>query len=106
MLLRLEITKVFFDVVVAFSFFTTKTMPVLQSQDFIDFSNATLDEKIDVVFELLEKQRDLARLMSENVELPLEVRTLCMFIVVIAIRTSPLRWLTLLKTNFTRMLNF
>lgn len=58
-------------------------MPVLQSQDFIDFSNATLDDKIDIVFELLDKQRNLARLSCENIELSLEVRTLLQFIIVI-----------------------
>ena len=58
-------------------------MPVLQSQDFVDFSNATLDDKIDIIFELLDKQRNLARLSYENTELPLEVRTLLQFIIVI-----------------------
>lgn len=28
-------------------------MPVIQSQDTIDFTNSTLDEKIDIIFKLL-----------------------------------------------------
>lgn len=58
-------------------------MPVLQSQDFIDFSNATLDEKIDLVYELLDKQRELARLTLENGNFSSEVETLLKFIIVI-----------------------
>ena len=58
-------------------------MPVLQSQDFIDFSNATLDEKIDLVYELLDKERELARLTLENGNFSSEVETLLKFIIVI-----------------------
>ena len=67
-------------------------MPVLQSQDFIDFSNATLDEKIDLVYELLDKQRELARLTLENGNFSSEVETLLKFIIVIC------------NTNFAVML--
>ena len=67
-------------------------MPVLQSQDFIDFSNATLDEKIDLVYELLDKQRELARLTLANGNFSSEVETLLKFIIVIC------------NTNFAVML--
>lgn len=67
-------------------------MPVLQSQDFIDFSNATLDEKIDLVYELLDKQRELARLTLENGNFSSEVETLLKFIIVVC------------NTNFAVML--
>ena len=67
-------------------------MPVLQSQDFIDFSNATLDEKIDLVYELLDKERELARLTLENGNFSSEVETLLKFIIVIC------------NTNFAVML--
>ena len=67
-------------------------MPVLQSQDFIDFSNATLDKKIDLVYELLNKQRELARLTLENGNFSSEVEMLSKFIIVIC------------NTNFTVML--
>ena len=67
-------------------------MPVLQSQDFIDFSNATLDEKIDLVYELLDKQRELAQLTLENGIFSSEVEMLLKFIIVIC------------NTNFAVML--
>ena len=67
-------------------------MRVLQSQDFIDFSNATLHEKIDLVYELLDKQRELARLTLANGNFSSEVETLLKFIIVIC------------NTNFAVML--
>ena len=48
-------------------------MSALQSHDIIDFSNSTLDEKIDVVFELLDKQRDLAHFTCENANISSDI---------------------------------
>lgn len=58
-------------------------MPALQTDDIIDFSNSTLDEKIDVVFELLDRQRDLAHFTCENANISSDARTFLLFIIVI-----------------------
>ena len=41
-------------------FVANKKMPIVQSQETIDFTTATTDEKVDKVFELIQKQRELA----------------------------------------------
>ena len=53
-------------VVVACTYFFTEKMPAIQYQEFIDFSNAILDEKNDFTYELLDRQRDLAQFTLEN----------------------------------------
>ena len=44
-------------------------MPVVQTQNTIDFSNSTLDEKIDTIYKLLDKQRELVSFNCENVNI-------------------------------------
>ena len=50
----------------ACTYFFTEKMPAIQYQEFIDFSNAILDEKNDFIYELLDRQRDLAQFTLEN----------------------------------------
>ena len=59
---RREIFSVFVIETTAAFFNRQKKMPVFQSQDFIDFSTGTLDEKIDFMYELLDRQRDVVLL--------------------------------------------
>ena len=63
---RREIFSVFVIETTVTFFNRQKKMPVFQSQDFIDFSTLTLDEKIDFMYELLDRQRDVARFTLEN----------------------------------------
>ena len=81
---RREIFSVFvIETTVAF-FNRQKKMPVFQSQDFIDFSTLTLDEKIDFMYELLDRQRDVARFTLEKSDnLTKEKRISLQFITVI-----------------------
>ena len=81
-------------------------MRVLQSQDFIDFSNATLHEKIDLVYELLDKQRELARLTLANGNFSSEVETLLKFIIVICNTNFAVCCYILLRTKFIQLPNF
>lgn len=42
------------------TYFFTEKMPAIQDQEFIDFSNAILDEKNDFIYELLDTQKRLS----------------------------------------------
>ena len=65
-------------------------MPVIQEQEFIDFSNATLDEKVQFIFDLLNRQTNIARYTLEHGNLLNEqVRIYLRFIIVVC------------NTNFT-----
>ena len=59
---RREIFSVFVTETTIAVFSRQKKMPVFQSQDFIGFSTLTLDEKIDFMYELLDRQRDVVLL--------------------------------------------
>ena len=81
---RREIFSVFVIETTVVFFNRQKKMPVFQSQDFIDFSTLTLDEKIDFMYELLDRQRDAAPFTLENSDnLTKEKRIFLQFIIVI-----------------------
>ena len=62
---RREIFSVFVIETTVALFSRQKKIPVFQGQDFIDFSTGTLDEKIDFMYELLDRQKDVARFTLE-----------------------------------------
>ena len=65
---RREIFSVFVIETTVALFSRQKKMPIFQSQNFNDFSTGTLDEKIDFMYELLDRQRDVARFTLENLD--------------------------------------
>ena len=46
-----------------------KKMPVVQTQNTIDFSKSTLDEKIDTIYKLLDTKIELVSFSCENVNI-------------------------------------
>lgn len=56
-------------------------MPAVQTQNTIDFSNSTLDEKIDTIYKLLDKKIELVSFSCENVNITCDLRTFLQFVI-------------------------
>lgn len=58
-----------------------KKMPVVQTQNTIDFSKSTLDEKIDTIYKLLDTKIELVSFSCENVNITSDLRTFLQFVI-------------------------
>ena len=104
---RREIFSVFVTETTIAVFSRQKKMPVFQSQDFIDFSTGTLDEKIDFMYELLDRQRDAAPFTLENSDnLTKEKRIFLQFIIVICNKNFVVVLVTFIENRFFSGIDF
>ena len=55
-------------------------MPIIKSNSQFDFTNATLEEKKDLIKKLLRKQKDLANILLENYPNNIELRVHLIFV--------------------------
>ena len=63
-------------------------MPVIQDQENVDFSNASLDEKVDFVYDLLSRQRLLVQFTLEYSNSLTEERAVFLKFIIIVCNTN------------------
>ena len=58
-------------------------MPIIRTENIIDFTSCKVQEKMEIVFELLEKQKKLAAFTSESLNLTPSVNSYLQFVIAI-----------------------